>query len=402
MTFEWSCLPSRTVDWQLKTGQGFFSSGSWNAGTIYSISPLTRNVTGGGSGFSITPTGAGILTGTQVVAAPATAGTYTYTLTCNGGATTVTDYARSTSSAYSGEHFSIPVTVSGSPVPTVTITGNGQSGSVSVPSGTPVDIVATFNPSGSYTGSAINDFQNNALTSQAAASPKNYTFNTAANPAAPGTYIFNAAVQTSALGWANNFGKSLTVVVTAAPGACQNGQGTAGSCSSCDAGFHLSGGACVPDVCAGGQNNPPACTTCSPGFHTGGSGACVANTCSDPHAIAPLCTCESGYTMSGGVCTLNPPALSLTAAQARVQKNAPASLSWSVTGLVDGSGTQCSISSSPAGVYSTTMPPGTAPTWSGSNVLTGPVTSATIFTLMCTGPESKSITVTLIPSFIEK
>jgi hypothetical protein len=294
------------------------------------------------------------------------------------------------------------------PTPTLTINGNGSNPTV-ITLGQSVTVTATFAAGAGDTlgKTAINDNANNLWcgtgctpnTSMWTAAPlgtKSYTF----TPVATGVYIFYPAATTTAYPSWNNYAKSLTVTVNAAPPpACQNGTGSAGACTSCNANYHLSGGSCVANACAGGQTNPPTCSTCPFGQHSSG-GVCVNDTCADPHAVAPLCsTCVAGYQMQGGVCVVSPPSLSLSAVQTRVRAGTPASISWSATNV--SAATSCVITSNPAGVFTRIMPAGTVGTWSGTNQATGAVTSTTIFNLSCTGANTKSITVGVLPVYQE-
>lgn len=410
VTFEWSCLPSRAGAFEVKTGQGIFSEGGWHTGYMY-ITGLATGVTGGGPGFS--PSG---YTGKQTVTMPSQKGVYDYTLTCAGLGAPPMDILVDVGNA------AVP--------PIVSITANGQTGAVHVPANQPVNITGSFLPG---TGdilmhTAVNgcttpdiaapdtSCQNAVTNNTTAASPKSFTF----TPSAPGSYYFYPAVQTQLFSPWNNYGKKVTVVADCSAGqqitvingknacvpssVCANGTGQSGSCTACFAGFHLSGGQCIPDIvsCPGGQINPPLCTICAVGFHNDANNICVPNTCADPHAVAPLCnTCISGYQMRGGVCTLIPPAISLSVGTPSVRKGSADTASWSVSGLVAASGEQCSIRSNPPGVFSSFMLADTAPTWSGTNVATGPVTGLTILTLSCTGTPDVSATIHLIPEFQE-
>lgn len=263
--------------------------------------------------------------------------------------------------------------------PAVSITGNGRN-PIQVQAGTQVNITATFTPAAGDTllKSAINDYAQQALTSQAAASSKTYVF----TPRVPGTYIFYPAVQTQKFPSWNDYGKSLTVTV----GGCS------GSTSDTENG--------CPSQCTGAHQVgvEPNCS-CEPGFTMQG-GACVAVQCG-PHQAGPTCSCVPGYQQvdTGAACTPIPPAVSISASRYQVRQGTPATINWNVTGLISGAGQGCAITSTP-NVLSLSMPAGTNPVWSGSQD-TAPIQSSTIFTLACSGTPSRSITVTEIPSVIE-
>lgn len=273
---------------------------------------------------------------------------------------------------------SFTVNVSGEPIPpplppTTTIdagAGNGITKTVSV--GTSVTLTATYTAGSrdALTSTAINGPNSTNSVPGVAwtppTSPKTYIF----TPSTPGSYTFSPSLQSQFYPAWSNYGASVTVVATAA------------TCS----GAH--------------QVNPPTCS-CEVGYTLQG-GVCVPTTCSDPHALPPLCnTCQSGYVWDGGngACIIAPAALSISLSKSLVRKGETTTLSWSATGLA---GSQnCSVSSSPAGVFSQTMPAGTAPTWSRSNQPTGPIIGATVFTLSCTGSTPVSVSAKLNPAYIE-
>src|SRR3989344_8746200 len=97
----------------------------------------------------------------------------------------------------------------------LTITGNGIATTISVIAGMAVDIAATFTAGAgdTITGAAINNYLNNALTSQVAASSKSYTF----TPAAAGSYVFYPAVTTGAYPSRNNYSQAPTGTATHSP-----------------------------------------------------------------------------------------------------------------------------------------------------------------------------------------
>ncbi len=324
------------------------------------------------------------------------------------------------------------------PPPALTITGNGQTGSTTVAVGQAVIVSAAFIPAAGDTllKTAINDYQNNLWcgtgnvcnSSMWTAPPlesKTYTF----TPTAPGEYIFYPAAQTEQYTSWNNYSKSLLVRVHPAcpagqhwvPGPSGNYAGITfrGQCvpdqatcpgvhevnppaCTCETGYVRQNGACVlpTSQCAGVHEvNYPACS-CDIGYHKQ-NGVCVPDTCSDPRAVPPLCSsCISGYETKNGICTPIPPSTSLSAYPLRVQKGTGSTVSWNVTGLSSGSGTACSITSNPAGVFYQSMPANTAPSWSGT-APTGAINGATIITLSCTGAVSKSVTVGIVPVFQE-
>lgn len=355
LTMQWSCLPSRTVNSAGCQYRQFNSHCNPYTGVLYSAGTVSSGSSGSGPGFS--PSG---LTGTRTVTAPTTPGTYTYSLTCQG--------------SWGLPAMTIPVVVGETATPIIGITGNGTN-PVSVTRGVPVTIAGTYAVASGDTllKTALNDSSNNALPGVAWTPPgnKSYVFDTAGRT--PGTYVFYPAVQTTQYpGW-NNYGKSLTVTITAAT-----------STATCS-GAH--------------QINPPTCS-CDIGYVMQG-GVCTAATCSDPHAVPPLCgTCQSGYTRLGGACVVVP-TVSLSLSQSTVRSGSPALLSWTAGNMPSDGSIACSISSTPASVFSRTMPAGTSPTWSGNDVATGAITQRTTFTLSCTNIGPVSVTVNLTPNVIE-
>ena len=140
---------------------------------------------------------------------------------------------------------SFTIEVNSLPLPTLTITGNGMANAVTTYTNQPVTVAATFaaGSGDSLTGTAINDYQSNLWcgtgntcnSSMWTASPmgsKSYTF----TPTAAGEYIFYPAAQTTNYPLWDNYSQSLTVTVV---GQCPNGQGLAGSCTSCNSGYLL-------------------------------------------------------------------------------------------------------------------------------------------------------------------
>jgi hypothetical protein len=240
---------------------------------------------------------------------------------------------------------SFTVNVSAAP-PTVSITGNGQSNpnSITVIPGQTVTLVATFTPSGSYIGSAIDNFDSTiALTSQDASSPKTYDFNTPGNPGVVGqSYLFNANVETSALGWANSFGKPFTVNVVAA---------------------------CPANCNAAGSTFPPTCVPNNGNYI---------------------------YNSGPNTCTLNSPTIiTFSSNPTRVRKSTATSVpfSWKVTNPP----ATCTISG-PNGFTPLTISPVDGVT--GSQAGTVNISQASFFTLTC-GAVTKQIIVGLIPSVKE-
>jgi hypothetical protein len=262
------------------------------------------------------------------------------------------------------------------PLPTETISaGAGPGVAKTVNVGTPVTITATYaaGAGDSLTNTAI-DGPNSTNSVPGVAwlpptSPKTYVF----TPSAAGTYTFYPSLQSSYYSAWNNYSSSVTV--TAVAPTCANGLDYATYGPSC---------------------------TCPAGQTQSGS-VCVASSCSDPHAgNPPTCACQAPYTgPNGGPCALPPPSITLKAAQSRVQKGAHASLTWSATNLAGNGSQTCQITSNPAGVFSSSFN-GLQTSWTGTNVATGPINATTIFTLSCTGAQSVSTSVGLIPSYLEQ
>jgi len=379
MTLEWSCLPSRTVNWEAKGGTGTFSQGGWGGGTIYSYT-LATSVMGSGQGFS--PSG---LVNTQNITAPTTAGPYNYTLTCNGGTAAMT----------------IPVTVNAPPPPTVTITGNGTNPTPNAIVGQPVTIVGSFTPGAgdALTETAINDFANNLWcgtgctpnTSMWTAAPlgsKSYTF----TPVSAGSYLFTPSVQTTGYPAWNNYSQSLTVTAVAA---CPNGSGAAGSCTACNSGYVLSGGNCFLQ-CPNGSGPAGSCTSCNAGYVL--SGGNCAPTCPNGSGAAGSCTsCNAGYVLSGGNCVISAPVSIVTFSvnPTRVRKGTATSVPF--TWKVSNPPATCTISG-PNGFTPLIVSPVDGVTGSQTGVVN--IAQASYFTLTC-GAVTKQITIGLVPTVIE-
>jgi len=381
LTLQWSCLPSRQVE------VGYCHYDQWNSHcwkesyVLYRINPLASGVSGNGQNF-VSGTN---ITDTKTITAPATAGTYTYSLSCSGG-------------QYPLPAMTVDITVSGQPATpqlslapaASTIAYNGtQTLTYSATGGAGYDACYLSGGQwGSNPGTPVGT--SGSVTTNPLTSDKQYSYichNT--DPSYPNN------------GWVAPVTANVTVnppqpVCTGAheinPPAC-----------TCETGYVRQNGVCVlPNPqCAGAHEvNYPACN-CDIGY-VKQNGVCVLpTTCSDPRAVPPLCSsCISGYETKNGICVPIPPAMSLSAAPLRVQKGNSSTVTWSVTGLISGAGTACSITSNPAGVFSKSMPANTAPTWSGS-VQTGAINGSSIITLSCTGATPKSVTVGIIPVFIE-
>ncbi len=86
ITLEWSCLPSRQVNWQAKSGQGTFSQGGWGGGILYKYT-FASSASGSGPGTDFDFTG-GALKGFKKIKAPIAAGEHDYVLTCKGAIST--------------------------------------------------------------------------------------------------------------------------------------------------------------------------------------------------------------------------------------------------------------------------------------------------------------------------
>lgn len=402
LTLEWSCLPQRRVYGEYKTGQNWHSSGYWVTFPIYSTTVAT-GVSGGGPGFS-----ASGLSNSRTVTAPAAAGTHEYTLTCNG--------------EWNLPPIVISVTVEDGPIPpTTSITGNGTSGALTVEPGDSVDILAAFTAgteplaesaiNGCLTPNKTNEDVNcqTAINSQGTLANRTYSF----TPSEEGRFYFYPAVRTASLPW-NNYNQKLTVT------------------ADCPASTQLKNGKCEPNFCVGVFSHATLCTgdaddvpgrtdsrlvdectaetkcewTCTEYGYEKAGDECKPIACADAHAInPPVCACDTANGWSGpkgGTC-IAVPSLSISVAQNTVRPNTPALLSWSVGNLPEDGGIGCKITSSPSNVFIRNMPDPspTAPTWSGTDVSTGNITGQTIFTLSCTNATSVSVTVNLIPSFIE-
>jgi hypothetical protein len=269
--------------------------------------------------------------------------------------------------------FTINVTA---PPPTVTITGNGTNPTNNAIVGHPVTIVGTFTPGtgDALTETAINDFANNLWcgtgctpnTSMWTASPlgsKSYTF----TPVSAGPYIFYPAVQTTGYPAWNNYSQSLTVNVV---NACQNGTGAAGSCTSCNAGYVLSGGNCAP--------------TCPNG--SGAAGSCT--------------SCNAGYVLSGGNCVVSAPVsiVTFSANPTRVRKNTSTNVTFSwVVSNPPATNPSCTI----FGLSGfTTINLTQAQVNAGSIPATINISAPSYFTLTC-GSVTKQALESLIPIFQE-
>jgi hypothetical protein len=145
---------------------------------------------------------------------------------------------------------------------------------------------------------------------------------------------------------------------------CPNGNGQAGSCTSCNSGYVLQGGVCYLQ-CPNG---------------TGAAGSCT--------------SCNSGYVLQGGNCVLpsGNVGTALVASPMRVQSGESVTLNWQTTGMVS-----CSLTRSDTGA-------------TVSTALNGPATAAnitqtTVFTLTCHDnvlTYTGTATVSLLPVYKEQ
>jgi hypothetical protein len=190
--------------------------------------------------------------------------------------------------------------------------------------------------------------------------------------------------------------------------------------TTCPAGQTLVNGVCVPNTCPAGQTlvngvctvvtlcpihstgTVPNCV-CDPGYvNAGGSGAtlvctlvpvCPANSV----GTYPDCTCAAGYESNGSgaalVCTRIPAGsiTSFAATPTRVRSGETTSLAWSTANMAS-----CRISNTEGVVVSSLT---------NSGGLQQQITHAEVYTLSCTGRDSKTYTARttagLIPNVIE-
>jgi len=356
----------------------------------------------------------GLIGSTTVTAGP-NGTTVTYSLYCHTPGT-------SWSSGGNELNATVPVT-SKVPNPSTSITGNGTN-PTTVFVGQDVTIAATYTPGSgdTLTKTAINDYQSNlwcgstgtcdtSMWTQDPLGNKSYVF----TPTATGTYTFYPAMQTFSYPSWNNWGKSLTVTVQAQ---CPNGTGLAGSCTSCNAGYILSGGNCVAQ-CPHGQGPAGACTGCDVGYvlsggncvaqcpnGTGPAGACTScnagfvlssGNCvaQCPHGTGPsgACTsCNSGYVLIAGSCQQPSITQALQASPTRVRKGGSVALSWGSVGM-----SSCQLTDMQGTVLSTQL--------SSSSTTVNNIVSQATFTLTCLDAANNKYTstasITIQPSFQE-
>src|SRR3989344_5177773 len=240
LTIDWACQDRQTEYFGFagtcESYDSFGNCSSYSGGG--STASIFRHYSGTMStGFS---TG-GANIGTAYVA-PTT--TTTYTLTCIGDPSGFYVYNgfRYIPPVPNTPPLTFTVNVTTVPPPTLTITGNGMANAVTTYTNQPVTVAATFaaGSGDSLTGTAVNDYQSNLWcgtgntcnSSMWTASPigsKSYTF----TPTAAGEYIFYPAAQTTNYPLWDNYSQSLTVT---AVDQCPNGEGPAGSCTSCNSG----------------------------------------------------------------------------------------------------------------------------------------------------------------------
>ena len=320
--------------------------------------------------------------------------------------------------------------------PTLTITGNGIATTISVIAGMAVDIAATFTAGAgdTITGAAINNYLNNALTSQVAASSKSYTF----TPAAAGSYVFYPAVTTGAYPSWNNYSQALTVTATDCPTAYPAAYGAA-TVTGSDAGQIWGSGPYTYDspaatavihqglialgqkadinrtstgVTSGytGTTQNGVTSTAWPDAACGVTLATVCvygnSTCSADNTQAleqcnnsivnQTCTASEYCPASGTGCINAQTGLSLNVSPSRVRRGGSVTITWSS----NPGDTACVLSSTPASTLNEISGASlqTLFNFRGLNVT---VNRRTTFTLTCeTGtPQQKSVSI--LPGFIE-
>lgn len=146
---------------------------------------------------------------------------------------------------------------------------------------------------------------------------------------------------------------------------CPNGNGQAGSCTTCDSGYVLIGGVCYVQ-CPNGS---------------GAAGSCTA--------------CNSGYVLSGGNCVLPSGSVTtqLVASPSRVKTGGSTTLRWGTTGMVS-----CSLTRNDTGATVSTQTSSSGTT--ASNII-----QPTVFTLTCHDnvlTYTYTANVGLVPVFQEK
>ena len=379
----------------LAGGGGFFSSPGYSGGGLsganiggaspYAGADGNTNYGGGGGGYVGGATAASLFSGgnggtgycgsatgctttTGAGSAPGANGQGSITTgqssgsVSTGALTTATTFALACQD-YGGGFVSVPATVSiATAAPTATISaGAGNGVGVTIYNGQSVTITATYTAANPdiFTATTItgpNTTANSLVSQGSPFSPKSYVY----TPTQPGSYIFYPSVQSSAYPAWNNYGASVTVTVL---NPCPNGQGTAGSCTSCNAGYVLQGGNCVLQ-CPNGQGPAGSCTSCN-----------------------------NPYVLQGGNCVLPSGNITaqLTATPARVHSGTASSLSWTTTGM-----SSCTVKNDAGTTLSTAL--------SSPGVSTGNLTRKSVFALSCTDgvrTYASSATVTLVPVFKE-
>jgi hypothetical protein len=200
-------------------------------------------------------------------------------------------------------------------------------------------------------------------------------------PSTAGSYTFYARADSQVYGWVT--GQSVTVTVAVA---CPNGSGVAGSCTSCNSGYTLSGGSCYP-TCVNGSGPAGSCTSCNSGYVLSG-GNCALQ-CPNGFGATGLCTsCNSGYTLNGGNCTLIPTGTissALTATPSRVHPKGSTTLTWATSNMAS-----CSVKSSDS-VQTSPLPYSAINSPTGGLLISN-ITRPETYTLSCLDGSSKLTT----------
>ena len=385
---DWSCQPSQHVTQTVYTGQYECgcqdTCGSWPdtyCCPVYCPSYTTNsydyNFCSASSGTNFDTGGA--IVGSTTVNVSGTSGSATnYNLVCSGTGGSWT--------------LNVPVQIVSTPTATIDA-GAGNGVPVMAYVGVPYSVTASYvsYAGDSLTATAINGSDQVTSVPCSNVSPSNSSCWTqpdatktyTVTPTTTGNYTFYASEKTTAYPSYNNYASVSMSVFNQ----CPNGQGPAGSCTSCNSNYVYQGGSCFL-ACTNGAGINGSCTACNSGYVFRG-GYCF--------VPCPFGGGPGTYAYNGGSCVILAPTSISTffASPSRIRKGIPTNVTFSWN--VNNTPASCTISG-PAGFTPLTINP--VDGLLGTTVTSVTLSQTATFTLTC-GSITAQTSINFIPEFKE-